>query len=344
MKRIILIILAILVVGGGIAAWIFLGPGTDFTTESQTLYIRSNAATKKAVIDSLKKNRIVSNTSAFELLAGKMNYWTNIKPGKYEIRKGSSLLSIVRMLRNGRQSEVNLVITKIRTKEDFARMVGRRFECDSAEMMNFLSSSDSLQKFETDPAVSMWNVLPDKYTYFWNSTPSTIYRKIYEEAKDFWTEERKKKAAALGLTPLQAYVLASIIEEETTNNKEKDTIASVYLNRINKNMPLQADPTLKFAVKDFSIKWIHGSLLDVESPFNTYKYRGLPPGPICTPSKTTIDEVLKAPQTTYLYFVANSHLNGHLFSSSFEEHRQKAAAYREEDKLRREKQEQNAGK
>lgn len=337
MKRLLAFVLILIIAGTLIGAWIFLGPATGFSSSQKALYISSNAATQKAILDSLTKNEIVGNTSAFNFLANRFNYWKNIRPGKYEIKKGMSLVAIVRMLRNGKQTPVHFTINKIRTKEDLAEMVGRKFETDSATMIQFLNSYDSLKKFNTNPEDVIWNIIPDTYIYFWNSSPSVIYQKFFDASKKFWTGERKQKAQALGLTPLQAYILASIVEEETTNDKEKDTIASVYLNRLNKHQPLQADPTLKFAVKDFSIKWIHGSILDTESPYNTYKNPGLPPGPICTPSKKTIDAVLNAATTNYLFFVANPKLNGHLFSKTFEEHVKKAVQYREEDKLRRER-------
>jgi UPF0755 protein len=267
-----------------------------------------------------------------------LNYWKSIKPGKYEIKKGTSLLTLVRTLRNGRQTPVNFTITKVRTKEGLAEMVGRKFESDSAAMLNFLNSEDSLKKFETVPELAFCNIIPDTYTYFWNSTPSSVYKKFFEASEKFWTSERKQKAQSLGLTPAQIYILASIVEEETTNDSEKDTIASVYLNRLTKAPRLlQADPTLKFAVKNFALKRIAGEILSVESPYNTYKYPGLPPGPICTPSQKTIDAVLNPAKTNYHFFVANSKLNGHLFSVTFDEHVKKANQYREEDKLRRER-------
>jgi len=338
MKRLLVILLIIIIFCAAIAGWILLGPATGFSAQEKSLYIRNNAATKKAVIDSLVKNNIITNETAFEFLANRLNYWKNIKPGKYEIKKGSSLVTIVRMLRNGRQTPVNFTINKIRTKEDLAEMVGRKFECDSTAMLNFRNSEDSLKKFDTSPELAITNILPDTYTFFWNTYPSRIYQKFYDASKKFWTDERKQKAQALGLSPAQAYILASIIEEETTNDKEKDTIASVYLNRLNSpTRLLQADPTLKFAVKDFALKRIAGDILNTQSPYNTYKVPGLPPGPICTPSKKTIDAVLNPAKTNYMFFVANSKLNGHLFSATFEEHLKKAAQYHEEDKLRRER-------
>lgn len=338
MKKLLIVLLVLLIFGGAVAGWIFLGPATGFSSNEKALYIATNAATKKAVMDSLIKNKIITNETAFEFLANRLNYWRNIKPGKYVINNGTSALTIVRMLRNGRQTPVKFTINKIRTKEDLAKMVGRKFECDSAAMLNFLNSEDSLKKFETPPELAVTNILPDTYTYFWNSYPSKIYQKFYDASKKFWTDERKQKAQALGLSPSQVYILASIIEEETTNNKEKDTIASVYLNRLNSPTKLlQADPTLKFAVKDFSLKRIAGEILQVESPYNTYKYQGLPPGPICTPSAKTIDAVLNPAKTNFMFFVANAKLNGHLFSATFEEHKLKAAQYRQEDKQRRER-------
>ena len=342
MKKLFLGLALLLVTASGIIAWIFLGSATGFSTAKETLYIRSSAATKEAVLDSLNKNKIVTNEGTFKWLADRLDLWKNLKPGKYEIKKGSSLLTIVRMLRNGRQTPVNLVITKLRTKEDFARLAGSKFEFDSAQMMQFLNSNDSLQLFKVDTNEAMSFILPDTYTYFWNTSPRSVLQKLYDESQKFWTDERKTKAQQQGLSPAQAYTLASIIEEETTNNREKDTIASVYLNRLKIGMPLQADPTLKFAVKDFALKRVAGQLLEVASPFNTYRNKGLPPGPICTPSRLTIDKVLHPATTNFLYFVAKPTLGGHLYSSTYEEHLKKREDYLEADKQRRELQTQQS--
>ena len=341
MKKILFSIALILVVVVGIAGWIFLGSATGFSAAREYLYVPTGAATKEAVLDSLEKNKLVTNLTAFSFLANRLGYWETIKPGRYEIKKGSSLVDIVRNLHNGKQAPVNLIITKLRTKEDFARLAGNKFEFDAAQMLRFLNSADSLKQFHADTSSAMWPVLPDTYTFLWNTTPSFVYERLYQESKKFWNKERIAKAARLNLSPEQAYTLASIVEEETNNNDEKDTIASVYLNRIKAGMYLGADPTLKYALRDFSIKWIHGAMLDVVSPYNTYKNKGLPPGPICTPSRRTIEEVLNAPATSYLYFVANSAFNGtHLFSTNFQEHLAKARAFQLEDKRRREARQQ----
>src|SRR5206468_825797 len=156
------------VLAAAIGAWVFLGPATAFSEKKRTLYISSHAPIKGAVLDSLKKNGIIYYQPAFEWLAGRLNYWKTIKPGKYDIKRGTSLLSLLRMLRNGRQTPVNLVITKLRTKEDLSRLAGNHFEFDSAQMMNFLNSPDSLRSFSADPQTAMYLVLPDTYTFFWN--------------------------------------------------------------------------------------------------------------------------------------------------------------------------------
>jgi UPF0755 protein len=328
MKKILLILLALILIVGAVGAWMVVGPVTWFSGSKEALYIRSDAATKQAVMDSLRTNKIIKHERIFSLLADRFNYWQSIKPGKYEIKKGSSLLSIIRMLRNGQQTPVNLVITKLRTKEDLARLAGSRFEFDSAQMMAFLNNADSLKKYNIDPERSMALVLPDTYTYFWNTTPAKVYKKLAEESERFWTAERKQKAQSQGLDPVQAYTLASIVEEETNASAEKGNIASVYLNRISKGMPLQADPTVKFALKDFGLKRIYQKHLEVESPYNTYRNRGLPPGPICTPSRKTIDAVLNSPKTEYVYFVASPKFDGtHDFSVTYDEHLQKAREY-----------------
>jgi UPF0755 protein len=328
MKKLLLIVFGLIVLAGIIGAWLFFGSTTSFKGDKEFLYIRSNAATKQAVLDSIDKNNIVSNKTAFDWLANRLDLWKKIKPGKYEIRKGASVFSIVRMLRNGNQSPVKFTILKVRTKQGLAEMAGSKFEFDSTAMLRFLNSTDSLSQFGVNPETALSVIIPDSYTYYWNTTPSKVYQKLYDASKKFWTNERKQKAQEHGLSPLQAYILASIVEEETNANAEKGNIASTYINRLQKGMPLQADPTIKFAMNDFTLTRIYEKYLFTESPYNTYRNKGLPPGPICTPSRQTIDAVLSAPQTTYLYFVASPKFNGtHEFSTTYEEHMQKAKQY-----------------
>ncbi|MBC7902946.1 MAG: endolytic transglycosylase MltG [Gemmatimonadaceae bacterium] len=179
-----------------------------------------------------------------------------------------------------------------------------------------------------DTNTFMTVVIPDTYTYYWNISPSKVFSKLFANYKEYWTEERVRKAKAQGLTPAQAYTLASIVEEETNATEEKGNIASVYLNRFNKGMNLGADPTVKYALRDFGLKRIYEKHLLVSSPYNTYRNRGLPPGPICTPSRSSIEAVLNAPTTEYFYFVAKRGSGGrHQFSKTYAEHLDYARQY-----------------
>jgi UPF0755 protein len=225
---------------------------------------------------------------------------------------------------------VNLVITKLRTKEDFASLAGRKFESDSLQVIEYLNNPDSLKKYNLDTNTVMTAVFPNTYTYFWNITPGKIFEKLIKQYHAYWIPERIELAKERGLTPQTAYILASIVEEETNKQDEKGNIASVYLNRIQKGMRLGADPTVKFALKDFGLRRIYNKHLFVESPYNTYRVAGLPPGPICTPSSKTIDAVLNSPKTDYLFFVAKSDFSGyHTFAGNYADHMKFAKEYQE---------------
>lgn len=325
MKRVIKIIIVLLLAFIGYAGWVVFGPTVN-APEKNFFYITSDTNFKE-VRANLNEQGIISGEKKFDLVAGFWGYKT-IKAGKYEIKKGISLFNLVRMLKNGRQSPVNLTIIKLRTKENFAAKISGMFEFDSLQMILFLKNNDSLKQFGLDTNTVMSAIIPNTYTYYWNTTPKKVFQKIYNESQNFWNNERKSKAKQLGLSAIQVTILASIIEEETNQVNEKKTISSVYLNRINKGMPLQSCPTVKFALKDFSLKRIYEKHLAVESPYNTYKIIGLPPGPICTPRAETIDLVLNAPKTDYLYFVAKSDFSdAHEYSTNYTDHLKKAKEY-----------------
>lgn len=343
MKKVLLVVFIFLLAAGGYVAWLFLGPSTAFKDDAKFLYIKTDSANKESILNNIKQGDYIKHPGYFEWLATRMQYWTSIRPGKYEIKKNESLLGIVRMLRNGRQTPVNLIITKLRTKSDFARLTGNKLEFDSTEMMAFFNNTDTLKNYGVNIETAMTIVLPDTYTYFWNTTPSNVFQKLYAVHLKFWTEEKKEKAMQHGLTPQQVYILASIIDEETRAKTDKPNIASVYLNRISRGMPLQADPTVKFALQDFGLKRIYQKHLLFESPYNTYRNKGLPPGPIATPSKATIDSVLTSPKTDYLYFVANSDFSGsHIFTTNYNDHLKYARIYQQalnkQDSIRKAKQ------
>lgn len=329
MKKAILFIVLILLLVAAWMGWKVFGPATAFTDKNYYLHIKTGS-TYQDVQHTLQQDQVINSLTVFEIVAKKVDYPEKVKAGRYNIKKGMSMVNIVRMLKNGQQEPVNLVITKLRTREDLASLAGRKFECDSAAFMQYISNTDSLKQYNLDTNTVMTAVFPNTYTYFWNTTPSKIFAKLYSNYENFWTPERVAKAQELKLTPQTAYTLASIVEEETNKKDDKGKIASVYLNRINTGMRLSADPTVKYALRQFGLKRIYEKHLLVESPYNTYRNAGLPPGPICTPSAQTIESVLNSPKTNYLYFVAKPNLDGYSnFAETYAEHLKFAKEYQQ---------------
>ncbi|MEP6676475.1 MAG: endolytic transglycosylase MltG [Ferruginibacter sp.] len=318
----------ILVVIGLVAfvAWKVFGP-TVSAPEGKYFYIRTGS-TFNDVKEGLLKEHIIGGSFFFEKTAGMLHYTSAVKAGRYEIRNGMSIFNLVRMLRSGNQSPVNLVIIKLRTPEGLASLIAKNFECDSVSVMKFLSNPDSIARMGLDSNTVMTAIIPNTYGILWNSSFPKLFKKIQAEQEKFWTTERKQKATSLNLTPIQAYILASIVEDETTKQEDKGKIASVYLNRLETGMFLGADPTVIFALKDYSIRRVLNGHKEVQSPYNTYLHKGLPPGPVCTPSIKTIDATLNAPTTGYLYFVAQPNLTGFSnFSTDYQQHMIYAKAY-----------------
>ena len=331
MKKVIVTIVAVFVVAALYIAWITFGSATTFSSKQKYLYLYDNRSVKEQTLQQLKDSNYISNVWWFATLANRFTVWERLKAGRFEIKKGESILDMVRMLRNNKQSPVRLVINKLRTATDFAKLIGRNFSTDSVHALLYFTSNDSLQRLGVDTNTLMTLVIPDTYVIYWNTSLSKIMQRLEDERDRFWTENnRLQKADAEGLTPLQIVTIASIVEEETNKNDEKGNVASVYINRYRKGQPLGADPTIKFALKDFGLKRILYGNLNVVSPYNTYRNKGLPPGPICTPSVKTIDAVLNAPRTDYLFFVAKSDFSGyHHFSTNYAEHQQYAKLYQQ---------------
>ncbi|MCX8020185.1 MAG: endolytic transglycosylase MltG [Chitinophagaceae bacterium] len=291
-------------------------------TEKKYLYIRDNL-TLHELKEELKKNFQLKG-KGFEL-AAKILRFKKPKSGRYIIKDGESAWSVVRKLRQGRQAVVRITIVKERTKELFAGKIGtgKRFDFmfDSLQMIQYLNNPEEVKKYGVDTGNVMAIIMPDTYFQVWNSTPEKLMQQFYNRFKKYWNAERTKKAQARGLTPLQTVILASIVEEETNLKKDKYLIASVYLNRLKKGMKLEADPTVKFVTRNFQLGRILYSHLKIPSPYNTYLNTGLPPGPICTPSEESIEAVLDAPETDYLFFVASYKFDGtSIFTSNLKDH------------------------
>jgi len=269
------------------------------------------------------------DAESFRWVAGRMNYAGRVKSGRYRLTDGMTNIELVRMLRSGRQIPVNVTFNNIRFNTQLAGAVTRNIEADSASVMALLVDSAYLaERFKLAPHTVMSLFIPNTYEFFWDTSAEGFMDRMAREYDRFWTESRRQKAREAKLTPLQVSILASIIEEETQKDSEKPTMAGVYINRLNRGMLLQADPTLKFAAGDFTIRRLLNRHKEVDSPYNTYKHAGLPPGPICAPSIASIDAVLNYVKHDYIFFCARADFSGyHNFARTLQQHNRNAQEY-----------------
>ncbi len=335
MKKKILIIIASIIVFAG-ALTVFIGyrwafsPNIKIATQSSFLYIPSNSDFED-VVNILEDNGILKNKSSFIHCAQWMKYPEKIKAGKYKIQNHMNNLDLLRMLIAGNQTPVNLKFNNIRLKEQLAARIGKQIEADSTILLDLLNNDDFMQTYDLRAETALTLFIPNTYQFFWNTSSEEFIKRMKTEYDNFWTPERLAAAETIPLSPTEVSILASIVEQETNKNDEKQNIASVYINRLHKGILLQADPTVKFAVGDFSIKRVTGKHLAVDSPYNTYRYNGLPPGPICMPSIASIDAVLYHAKTNYLFFCAKADFSGyHVFTSSDVEHMANARKFQSE--------------
>lgn len=283
------------------------------------------------VKNALKEQGIIRNDLTFDWVARKMNYPQKVFAGRYLINKDMGNRELVSLLRSGKQTPYNLAIHNIRTKGDLVSLVSQKLEADSVELYQLLSDSIFLAKHNFTPENVISIFIANTYQFNWNTSANDFFERMKREYHNFWTEERKQKAKNHKLTPFQAITLASIVEEETAKNDEMSRIAGVYYNRLEAFMPLQADPTVKFAVGDFTLKRILTEHLAIDSPYNTYKNIGLPPGPIRIPSLLALESVLQPEAHNFIYFCAKEDFSGyHNFASTYEEHLINARKYRDE--------------
>lgn len=277
----------------------------------------------------LYSNGLIIHRANFEWWTKLKKFDQKLKPGMYKLTKGLSNNDLINKLRSGKQEPVRLIFNNIRLKNELAGKVSKLIYTDSIELLKMLNDSLIADKygFTTETFASMF--IPNTYFVNWNTSAEKFIERMNREYKQFWNETRIKKAEALNLSPIEVSILASIVEKETQQNAEKPTLAGVYLNRLKLGWRLQADPTLVYAIGDFTIKRVLNEYLLVDSPYNTYRYVGLPPGPICIPSISSIDAVLNAEDHKYLYFCARPDYSGfHNFASSNTEHNNNAQAYR----------------
>ncbi len=295
--------------------------------EGRMIQIPSNA-TFQMVVDSLDQTDIINDVLTFSFVSKVMKYQDNVKPGLYTIPAKTNNLNLVKLLRSGRQTPVMVTFNNVRIKEDLAEKITRNLEINEQQFLDLLTDSINIRKFGFEEETIMAMFIPNSYEVWWNTSAEKLFDRMYNEYNKFWTEERKNKASQLGLSPNEVSTLASIVQAETQKADERPKVAGVYLNRLKINMPLQADPTLVFAAGDFNIKRVLNVHKEVESPYNTYKYTGLPPGPINLPEITALDAVLNYEDHAYLYFCAKEDFSGyHAFATNLTEHLSNARRY-----------------
>ncbi len=311
-KTLLILVLAALLLAGGAAALLL----TAKTSNAEPLRLDLPEGTDyRALCDSLDA------PLPFRLMARALSLDSHVRPGSYVVEPHMQQLALVRKLRNGQQDPIRLTIGKFRTPQQLNEYLNKKLMHDDFDV----------------PLDSFHLVLQDTYEFYWTVSPEQFMQRMEDEYNRFWTTEVGPQGELRcdllelsdnGNARLETMILASIVDEETNNNAEKPLIASVYINRLERGMPLQADPTVKYAVGDFTLKRILNKHLAVESPFNTYLHAGLPPAPICLPSKASIDAVINAKETNYLYFCASDKMDGtHRFAATLAEHNRNAARF-----------------
>ncbi len=322
-----LIILAIALFSG--LYIIFFKPNVHIPQGKKYVYIYvPTGCGFEQLMDTLSTHNLLKCQSTFRL-AARAKRFRYPRPGRYKVIHSFNNNHLVNILRAGLQSPVRLTFNNIRTREQLAARVSHYLEADSLSILNLLCNDDYLKQFGFSSEDILAMFIPDTYEFFWNTDAQGFIKRMYLEYRKFWTPQRLQKAKGIGLSPKQVIVLASIVQAEQMKHPDEwPRIAGLYINRLHHGIPLQSDPTLIYAWQDFSIKRVYDFHKKIDSPYNTYKYAGLPPGPIITPDPRAIDAVLNYEHHNYLYMVARADLSGyHHFSRTLSEHNYYARQY-----------------
>jgi len=305
--------------------------GISIKVDNKKIIYIPTGSSYEQVLDTIYSNLNIENSKVFDWVAKKKNYPVLIKPGRYVIENDLSYIELINLLRSGKQKPVKITFSNIRTLNQLAGKIGKQIEADSASLISFLSDDSNYGSFGFNKENIISLFIPNTYEMYWNTDARGLLTRMLKEYSLFWDESRKAKAKEKGLDPKEVAILASIIDDEVVKADEKPRIAGVYLNRLKRGMPLQACPTIKFALNDFTITRVLNKYLEVDSPYNTYKHTGFPPGPIGCPSIQGLDAVLNAEKHDYLFFAAKADFSGyHNFSRTLSEHNRYAAMYQRE--------------
>jgi UPF0755 protein len=317
-------------VGGYYAYKVIYQPNVNLGKQKSRIIYIPTGSSFDDVISVLGKNNILKDRATFEFLSEKKNYKNNIKPGKYRILARMSNNALINLLRGGIQEPIIINFNGIRTKEQLVARVARRIEADSADLYDAMNDDDYLGKyrFNSDNVLALF--IPNTYEIFWNTSTDEFFERMAKEYRKVWTEERKQQAAQLGFSQVEVAILASIVQaEQCCDYEEKRKIAGLYINRLKKKMALQSDPTVIYAIGDFSIDRVSYKQTRLNLRHNTYRNKGLPPGPINFVQVSSIDAVLNYDKNDYIFMCAKEDLSGkHYFSKTYEQHCGYAKKYR----------------
>ncbi len=340
MKRFIQVLLFLVIIAGAVGVYVYSNMITPkiLTDDAPTVFVHiPTGSSFDEVVNLLDSLNLIPDKSTFELLATQMNYKRDpMRAGRFGIKGGTMLHQMIQLLRNGEQSAIKVVLTTEREPMNVAAKAARFIEADSFSIINLLQNKDFLDSIGYTKESLMSLFIPNTYEFYWNTDAAGFVQRMIKEHKIFWDKnDRRAKAAAMNLDLNEVYTLASIVEKETLRNDEKKRMAGVYYNRIKKGMLLQADPTAVFATRDFNTTRVTNYHLKIDSPYNTYMYTGLPPGPITMSSISSIDAVLNYENHDYLFFCAKGDGSGyHNFAKTNAAHERNAAIYRRNLKKR----------
>ena len=328
-KIIIGTFVALILIGAACAGTVYYYLFAPQFHPKKTVYIYIDRDdTADSIYNKVEQQGHPRSFTGFRWMAQYKKYSENIHTGRYAIRPGENVYHVFSRLYRGYQEPTNLTVGSVRTLDRLARSVGKQLMIDSAEIAGLMNDSAFQQKLGYNKETLPCLFIPETYQVYWDMSAEEFFERMQKEHQKFWNQERLDKATAIGMTLTEVCTLASIVEEETNNNPEKPMVAGLYINRLHTGMPLQADPTIKFALQDFGLRRITNAHLAVESPYNTYLNTGLPPGPIRIPSPIGLDAVLNHTKHNYLYMCAKEDFSGtHNFTSNYAEHMKNARKY-----------------
>ncbi len=334
MKLIKKIIFLVVIAGIGFAGyWAYINlykPNVNLAGKNfKYVYIPTDADLE-TLLNSLYSENVIEDHKTFEWMAKRMDLDKNIRPGRYRVNNRMNNRQIILMLKNGKEEKVKLTFnSQIRTKEEFIEYLDSKLELNFDELDEYLSDDVTLEKeYGLDPDNIMTLILPNAYDVSWVIKKEELFGQIKKYFNSVWTRDRRDKCKKMGYTIVEATTLASIVQGESAIQSEQQKIAGVYINRLKKNMAMQADPTLKYANCNFDVQRVTNADKQIDSPYNTYKHKGLPPGPICLVNLLSLDAVLNYTKHNFVFFCARPDFGGYSdFSASYEEHLKYADAY-----------------